>query len=374
MIFVVGAAVCTLAASAVPRAHAAPAPNQPPAVWRVAQAFEGRPYQVLQSTIAPSRSNAWAFGVGSSDRALALHWNGKTWTASYPFGNSAPVEEAASSGPDNVWVVGRFSQYLSRWNGRHWTTTTLSKVTQRPITSVVTTGPGNGWLFTDSQLSTMAVHVHGGTLQSVTLGKFGSVMAASAVSVRDIWLLTFTTTAKTLLVHFNGKTWQRSAVPAPSLPKSDTLVPQALTTAGASSVWATVQVWTNQDMMPSSPPDSLLLHWNGRAWRWIPLPNSDEAWPSIASDGASGAWVVGAHITPDLTVPTYYFLHWTGRDWTAQLVPTSGIRGSKVTTYDVFSLAHIPGTQSVLASGMADYHPPSGGTVAAATIYSYGRP
>jgi len=207
-----------------------------------------------------------------------------------------------------------------------------------------------------------------------SLGNFGSVVAASAVSATDIWLLTFTTSAKTLLVHFDGTTWQKAAVPAPSLPKGDILIPQALTTAGARSVWATVQIITSQDMRPSSPPDSLLLHWNGRAWNWIPLPGSDDAWPAIAPDGADGAWVVGARVTTGVALPAYYFLHWTGSAWTAQLVPTKGIPGTKVTTEFVFSLAHIPGTQSVLASGQADYKPPTGPTTGAAVIYSYGRP
>lgn len=364
--FALGAAVCALAASAVPQAQAAPQQARPPAQWRVAQAFEGQPYSLLETMTAPRRSDAWAFGYGRNDRALALHWNGKTWTASYPFGDVSPAREAASSGPGNVWVAGRCNQYVSRWNGRQWTTTALHQL-PACISSVVTTGPDNGWLFTDSEPSTTAVHSNGTTWQTVTLGNFGRVVAASAVSAKDIWLLTFTTSLQTLLVHFNGKTWQKAAVPAPSLPKGDVLIPQALTTAGAHSVWATVQVWTNQDMMPSSPPDSLLLHWNGQAWKWIPLPGSDEARPAIAPDGAHGAWVVGTGI-PYLdsgTVPSYYFLHWTGHRWTAQLAPTKGIPGTKVTTEDVFSLAHIPGTQSVLASGV---------TAPASVIYSYGRP
>jgi hypothetical protein len=154
------------------------------------------------------------------------------------------------------------------------------------------------------------------------------------------------------------------------------LIPQALTTAGAHSVWATVQVLTNQDMMPSSPPDSLLLHWNGQAWNWIPLPDGDEAEPAIASDGAHGAWVVGTGI-PYLdcgTVPSHYFLDWTGLDAAGRLSssPTQGIHGTAVTTFDVFSLAHISGTQSVLASSQVDYNTPSG-TTASAVIYRCGR-
>ena len=373
IIVAVGAAVCALAVSTVPQARAAPRQALPPVRWRVAQAFEGQSYSLLETMTAPARSDAWAFGDGRNG-TLALHWNGKFWTASYPFGDVMPlVWEAASSNPGNVWVTGRCNPYVSRWNGRRWTTTTFNKL-NACISSMVTTGPDNGWLFTDSQASTTALHFNGTTWQTVTLGNFGSVVAASAVSARDIWLLTVTTSAKILLVHFNGTTWQKAAVPAPSLPKGDGLAPQALTTAGARSVWATVQIITNQDMSPSSPPDSLLLHWNGRAWTWIPLPGSDEAWPAIAPDGANGAWVVGARVTVGVSIPAYYFLHWTGRGWTAQLAPTQGIPGTKVTTYDVFSLAHIPGTRSVLASGMADYNPPSGPTAAAAVIYSYGRP
>jgi hypothetical protein len=263
---------------------------------------------------------------------------------------------------------------VSQWNGHRWTTTAASGLKLPScVSSVVTTGPDNGWLFSNYKLSTIGAHFNGRTWQTVTLGKFGGVVAASAVSASDIWLLTITTSDRTQLVHFDGKTWRKDAVPAPSLPKGEVLVPQALTTAGARSVWATAQIWTSQDMMPSNPPDSLLLHWNGQAWKWIPLPGSTQALPQIAPDGASGAWVVGAGITRDNPLAVYYFLHWTGRGWTGQRAPVNGIPGTGAATYDVFSLAHVPGTQSLLASGQVDYNLPAG-TDFTAVIYGYGRP
>jgi hypothetical protein len=372
---VAGAAVCALAACAALQAQAAPQQAQTPAKWRIIRAFEGRNYLIADMT-APGRSDAWAFGAGPGGKTLALHWNGKTWAASFPFSVlPLPASAVASSSPDNVWVAGGCNPYeVNRWNGHRWTTTTLSKLKLRfCLSTAVTTGPDNGWLFTDSELSTTAAHFNGRTWQPVTLGNFGRVVAASAVSATNIWLLTFTTSAKTLLVHFDGKTWRKAAVPAPSLPKGDVLVPQALTTAGARSVWATVQIWTSQDMMPSSPPDSLLLHWNGQAWKWIPLPGSTQARPAIAPDGASGAWVIGATDTKDVTIPAWYFLHWTGRVWTGQRAPVNGIPGTGVATIDVLSLAHVPGTRSVLASGLVDYNLPSG-TVGTPVIYGYIRP
>jgi hypothetical protein len=360
--------LCGLTGAGVQQAHAATPPG-----WRVFTLFSGKPYSDLLTMTATWQSSAWAFGdsAGPGSPPVALHWNGKTWTASRPFGDVPRPFYVSSTGGNNVWVTGQTctsnGAYVSRWNGRRWFTTTFRNAPfewcQAPV---VTTGQANGWIFAKSAVSTLARHFNGKTWRASTIGKFGAVMAASAVSASNIWLLTETASVKMLLVHYDGRTWTSVQLPGVSLPKGEKPYAVSIDAVSGGNIWATADLITGHGGVDSGPVTSLLLHGNGKTWQWIKVPYDDSA-QYVAYDAGS-VWV-GAQ-TNVQTGTGWDFLRWSpGNHWTR--VPVPGIPGGDGTSYELYSLVHIPGTHSFFASADANY---AVGTTAkaAAVVFKYG--
>jgi hypothetical protein len=67
--------------------------------------------------------------------------------------------------------------------------------------------------------------------------------------------------------------------------------------------------------------DTLLLHWNGKAWSQVTNPKPVYgSLISVSATSADNAWAVGAEDTPKVHT---YVLHWDGRSWTVQKQPPS---------------------------------------------------
>jgi hypothetical protein len=368
VITLTAAVLCALAGVLVPRAQAAPPPG-----WRIFTLFSARPYADLLTMTATWASNAWAFGdsAGPGSPPVALRWNGKTWTASRPFGNVTRPFYVSSTGGNNIWVTGQDctngASYVSAWNGSRWHTTMFRNAPfpfcQAPV---VTTGQSNGWIFAKSAVNTQARHFNGKTWRTVTIGKFGAVLAASAVSAGDIWLLTETAATKMLVVHYNGRTWTSVRLPAVSLPTGEKPYAADIEAASGANVWAAAELIKN-GQVTSGPETSLLLHWDGRTWHWITVPFDDIAL-HVAPDTGS-VWVVAQTVVA--TGTGWDFLRWTpGNHWTRVPAPAAGIPGDSA-AYELYTLTHIPHTHSFWASADADY---AVGSTAkqSAVIFKYG--
>jgi hypothetical protein len=97
-----------------------------PAIWRwTGKRFIGFKLPAMEdgavaitSISASSPTNAWAAGsttLTPSGTDVALHWNGKRWSAfPIPFDLSA----VSTSGPNNAW--GFAGDYFLHWNGKAW--------------------------------------------------------------------------------------------------------------------------------------------------------------------------------------------------------------------------------------------------------------
>src|SRR5215813_1617019 len=159
---VIGAAACAAAAGIAPALTAAHAASTPG--WRIFRTFAPHRFKNLIGLAVTGAHDAWAFGDGPR-HPFAVHWDGTRWTGRILPGANARPEQASSTSRTNVWASGHRcfegppepsgeSAYISRWNGRGWTTTHM-KTTPFCSTSLVTTGPHEGWLFGFSQ----AIHL-----------------------------------------------------------------------------------------------------------------------------------------------------------------------------------------------------------------------
>lgn len=374
-----GAGLCALAGTLAPQAQASPAASSP-YNWHVAKLFAGQPYANLLTMTAINAKDAWAFGDGAKGREVALHFNGSTWTPSYPFGTLPRPQSASATAASNIWVAGgctsSLDNYVARYNGAKWTTNLIKPATARDTTfcdaSVVTTGPTNGWIFGRGGASlnaTKAMHFTGGKWVRVTIGNFGMPLVASAVSASDIYVVTYTPTDKMLVVRYNGKTWKAVPVPAAPAPKGAHPYPNEIITPSSNNVWiATDLVKTDSGGGGEQINASRVLHYNGAQWTWLTVPGTDNTY-NIAYD-AGTVWLAGQQ-SSNGPGTGWDFLSWNGKKWADVAAPSAGVPGTDV-FYEIYSLVSIPGTHSFWADGDADYASPTLQSEQAAVVFKYG--
>ncbi|HUJ06079.1 MAG TPA: hypothetical protein VLX31_08215 [Streptosporangiaceae bacterium] len=111
----------------------------------------------------------------------------------------------------------------------------------------------------------------------------------------------------TLILHWNGRAWRR--VRPPGVPAYGGLY--AISAASPRDVWA---VGFRGQV---SDGGTLILHWNGSAWMRVPSPNpvrhGDDELYGVAALSATSAWAVGYGNTP--TSSASLILRWNGTAW-----------------------------------------------------------
>jgi hypothetical protein len=120
----------------------------------------------------------------------------------------------------------------------------------------------------------------------------GSLSGVAAVSARDAWAVG-STGAGTLIVHWNGRAWKRVRSPSPARTSSLS----GVAAVSARDAWA-----VGSTGRPTSPK-TLILHWDGRAWKRVPSPGGSLS--GVAATSGRNAWAVGST----------GILHWNGRTW-----------------------------------------------------------
>lgn len=156
-------------------------------------------------------------------------------------------------------------------------------------------------------------------------GDTSILYSVAVVSARDAWAVgdfSFGEDGLQILIeHWNGATWQR--VPVPHLPGGGDLFGVAATSAR--NAWAVGELG-NPDQGYTR---TLILHWNGIAWKRVPSPDpnlsSDVDLTGIAASSARNAWAVGTGGTTSYKTLT---LHWDGKSWTRVPSPSPGPGGS----------------------------------------------
>ena len=123
---------------------------------------------------------------------MALHYNGTTWTPSYPFGTPSPAmvlvlhQGLTTSGYTGQGCTSSGVNYVARYNGHAWTTSRFKLATSengKDVASapVVTTEPTNGWIFSEGARPRRPCISPAKKWVPVTLGNFGDVIEASTV-------------------------------------------------------------------------------------------------------------------------------------------------------------------------------------------------
>lgn len=223
----------------------------------------------LNGLTATSSSDIWATGsiltvVGGSQLAFPLfeHFDGTSWTEikdenslnSFMFGISALAT-------NDVWAVGDTgalgATFAEHFDGTSWS-------------SVPTPSPGNG--------------------QNVLLG-------VTAISSNDVWAVGFYVQnfgqdrpQKTLIEHWDGTSW--SVVPSPNVGGNSSTTTsnelRGVVAVSANDVWA----FGDTDVFGPERLSNLVLHWNGKAWSIVPVPQPNPRNLKIIDDVLTGGTVI----------------------------------------------------------------------------------
>jgi len=177
---------------------------------------------------------------------------------------------------------------------------------------------------------------------------YATLFGVAVTSARNVWAVgqyQSGTVLRTLIVHWNGKSWRR--VPSPNPARAgDTL--SGVAAMSASSAWAVgernghslILRWNGKSWRPMRSPDignlaavaatsatsawavgiggpkgtqTAIEHWNGSAWKVVPSPVKVGNLDAVAATSASNAWAVGFSGT--FTTSKALAEHWNGKVW-----------------------------------------------------------
>jgi len=270
----------------------------------------------LDAVAATSPTNAWAVGYlensnpDKPDTLIIVHWNGVRWTRMtvphFPYGRLFAV---AAVSKNDAWAVGwnetPVSGYLEpptalvlHWNGKVW----------RPVSSLFDSD------FMPVALSATATEVW---------------VAANAGGLQ-FW-------------HYVGGRWY--VVPVANSPNAG--APFSMVMSSPKSGWL------GGSLKPanSSYYTGFTLHWDGAAWKRVPVKVSDPFSEINALAGMPGGavWAVGQQAADPYNNNTFgaLTLRWDGKAW--RQVPVD-IQGA----YDLDGVARIPGGTAWAVGSMAD--------------------
>jgi hypothetical protein len=327
---------------------------------------------VLNSVFCESGTDCWAVGsyeINNVGLNQALHFNGKKWTrvpTPDPGGTAIHHESDLASvrctSPVNCWAVGAYdendatrSQAL-HWNGRKWSLAATPdpggtlKGDSNDLFDVVCTSAVNCWAdgdyggeVDDNEVSFNFVLHWNGKKWSHTAapnpagGKAGDVSELEAIrcaSAANCWGVgsygTLGQDADTLfneVLRWNGKKWLNVTVPSPGkLDDENTRSGlNSLSCTSAKSCWAVgTDSGTNRFRNEA-------LHWNGRTWRIVGVPNpasgseaSNDLY-GVSCTADTNCWAVGGSEQESSdSAGLNEVLHWTGHKWLLVTVPDPG--------------------------------------------------
>ena len=270
----------------------------------------------LEGVFCTSAASCWAVGYFERNGAWlneALRWDGHRWsrvTAPSPGGSAngdtSELFGVRCTAARNCWAVGFYEQHgvqldeALHWNGKSWSrvaTPTPGGTLNgdfNELFDVVCTSPGSCWAD----------------------GEYGTDTSTIGSEVIENQVL-----------HWNGKAWSLIATPNPGGTGPDGVSAlSAIRCASAGNCWA---VGTFGTIAPGGALFNEALHWNGRKWSQvgIPDPGGDTSGDFSVLEGlsctsAANCWAAGSDgIDGSSAVTLNEAMHWNGHNWSAVSTP-----------------------------------------------------
>lgn len=306
------------------------------------------PPGALRSISGLAENDVWAIEDDPNNQSsldeggIILHWDGIKWNTFLQANGMQDFNDIVEVNPNNVWMVGDVyptveveakafgksaSTLIEHWDGAHWQT--LASPNGPALYSISATSADDIWaLGGTSTAGYVMLHWNGQRWNSVPIpleeqsnkNTFG-ITEMKAFTANDVWVTaeavaTDLTTARTMILHWNGTRWQT--------PAHDTISGSSYT-----GLPFTFDGTSDDDLW--FVEGAQIKHWNGKKWsvyKQPPLPkNSMHILSGITALGSNDVWVTGQWDTDQGIQPLIE--HWNGQQWQIILSPivNSGLGG-----------------------------------------------
>lgn len=267
------------------------------------------------------QGEVWAVGSEAGNALFALRWNGSAWgvvRSPQLLSFSSWLNGVAAISENDVWAVGKAQSapIKAHWDGTAW--------------SVVTA-----------------------TVPYPNGGYFNGVVA---IAPDDVWAVGGTGDflggeGQTLIEHWDGTDW--SIVPSPNLCRVRNEL-EDVTAISRDDIWA-VGYCSDDDNMWGAPLKTLIMHWDGKTWSIVqsPPPAPSEALLSVSAASSNDIWAVGLRHKVSQTPSglqvepegsSTFVLHWDGSQW-------STVPSPRVAEGERFSDVAVVSTSEIWAVG-----------------------
>jgi hypothetical protein len=314
--------------------------------WTGAQpSSPGTSDNVLSGVAVLSPCDVWAAGFdlsGGAVQTLIEHWNGFSWAqvaSPDPGSGNNFLNSVRAASASSIWAVGSASDgtssktLIEHWNGTAWKTVPSPSPGSgfNELNGVRVVSANDAWAVGDyadggTSRKTLVLHWDGATWQQVAspdpggTGNDNYLFAVAATSPSDAWAvgeIVTSTAIQTLALHWNGRNWAQVASPNPGSANE-------LFGVGATSA---ANAWAVGEVTAGTSEQTLVLHWNGSKWARVASPNpggpaNNNVLDGVAATSTSSAWAVGGYETG--TGQSTLVLHWNGSTWVHVDSPNPG--------------------------------------------------
>jgi hypothetical protein len=190
------------------------------------------------------------------------------------------LEAVAATSTTNAWAVGDRGQQdtplIVHWNGTKWSRVPAGAPADTWLHAVAASSPGNAWALGETYPPT-------GSLRQMPV-----------------------------ILHWDGRAWRQVPSPVPS-----GAFLSFVSVTSSANAWVVGSYFASANRSPASTRP-IALHWNGSAWRRVPLPvpaGAAAELTGVSATSASNAWAVGGFASSGTDPAAGFVLHWDGSSW-----------------------------------------------------------
>jgi hypothetical protein len=319
------------------------------ATWTIVPSQAVGSGSVLSGIDALSATDAWA--VGGSGNGLVEHWNGTNWaTVASPDligdhsnpSNTAGLSAVDATSATNAFAVGSAHVFGTsssggavalRFNGTSWSKTTVPGPAGQSLNDVKAFSPTDAWAVGHGGTSTLGLtlarHWQGSSWTQVATPSPGTrdnvLLGVAGTSPSDVWAvgwyrdLPYGNRAQhSLVLHWNGSAWSR--VTSPDVGNAQTVLKDVIALS-PTDAWA---VGYTDDF--GGATRATALHWNGTSWTVSPAPALGTL-DAVTALSPTDIWASGTDANGRLQ-----FANWRGSGWTVTAAPTPSGTGTPALT------------------------------------------
>ena len=318
-----------------------------------APSLGGTHRSILSGVSADSATDAWAVGdyvdpTTATKETLILRWNGRNWIhveSPNPGGIrcycASILTGVSAESTTDAWAVGDYLQPISgaretlilHWDGARWSQVSSPNpggtncVCSSVVTGVSAASATDAWAVGYYQDETgpsypLVLHWNGTSWRQLQVASLnpgaacncsGSLTGVSAGSATDAWAVggygdRTTHASETLIVHWNGNSWNRVDSPSPGGTaegaSNDLYGVSARSAADAWAVGKFSMLKTGATgpllNLQTGAIRTLVLHWNGVKWSQVASPNPggtncqcSSAVYGVSAYSATSGWAAG---------------------------------------------------------------------------------